>query len=193
MTAGEVILTTPRLTLRSWRETDRDAFAAMHADPEVMRDLGGPIDRTASDAKLDHYIAALRAHGFGRLAIEDSLGAFIGYAGVMQRDQGPPLGTHVEVGWRLARAAWGKGYVTEAAAAALRDVFDRTSLTEIISYTSADNVRSQAVMARLGLERDPARDFTLPNGWHGLVWVALLNSSQAWQAPRRSGDRAASS
>jgi RimJ/RimL family protein N-acetyltransferase len=185
MTTGEVILTTPRLTLRSWRETDRDAFAAMHADPEVMADLGGPIDRAASDAKLDHYIGALRANGFGRLAIEDERGAFAGYAGIMRREQGPPLGTHVEIGWRLARAAWGKGYATEAAAAALRDVFDRTSLTEIISYTSADNARSQAVMARLGLERDPARDFTLSSGWRGLVWVARLSSSQAWQAPHR--------
>jgi len=183
MTAREVVLTTPRLTLRSWRETDREAFAAMHADPEVMRDLGGPIDRAASDAKLDHYIAALRAHGFGRLAIEDSRG-FAGYAGIMRRDQGPPLDTHVEVGWRLARAAWGKCYATEAAATALRDVFERTNLTEIISYTSADNLRSQAVMARLGLQRDPARDFTLANGWQGLVWVARLSSAQAWQAPR---------
>jgi RimJ/RimL family protein N-acetyltransferase len=193
MTTGEVILTTSRLTLRSWRETDRDAFAVMHADPEVMADLGGPIDRAASNAKLDHYMVALRAHGFGRLAIEDRHGAFAGYAGIMQRDQGPPLGVHVEVGWRLARAAWGKGYATEAAAAALRDVFARTSLMEILSYTSPDNARSQAVMSRLGLERDPARDFTLSNGWRGLVWVARLNSSQAWQAPRRSGDRAASS
>jgi RimJ/RimL family protein N-acetyltransferase len=193
MTAREVILRTPRLTLRSWRETDRAAFAAMHADPEVMWDLGGPIDRAASDAKLDRYIAALRTHGFGRLAIEDSSGTFAGYAGIMRRDQGPPLGTHVEVGWRLVRTAWGKGYAPEAAAAALRDVFGRTSLKEIISYTSVDNMRSQAVMARLGLQREPARDFTLANGWHGLVWVARLSPSQAWQAPRRSGDRAASS
>ena len=185
MSAREVILRTPRLTLRNWRETDREPFAALHADPEVMQDLGGPIDRVASDAKLDRYIAALRTDGFARLAIEDARGALAGYAGIMRRDQGPPLGPHVEVGWRLARAAWGKGYATEAATAALRDVFDRTGLTEVISYTSPDNRRSQAVMARLGLQRDPARDFTLPGGWHGLVWVARLSSPQAWQAPRR--------
>jgi RimJ/RimL family protein N-acetyltransferase len=87
-----------------------------------------------------------------------------------------PLGPHFEIGWRLVRRAWGHGYATEAADAALKDVFDRAGLVEVLAYTSPDNLRSQAVMARLRLRRDPARDFTADyNGfraWRGLVWVA---------------------
>lgn len=173
MTAGEVILTTPRLTLRSWRETDRDTFATLNADPDVMRDLGGPFVRADSDAKFDRYRATFRRHGFSRLAIEERQGAFVGYAGVMPARPDHPLGPHVEIGWRLARAAWGKGYATEAAGAALQDAFRRLHLGEILSYTASDNARSQAVMARLGMQRDPSRDFSMPGRtrpWHGLVW-----------------------
>jgi RimJ/RimL family protein N-acetyltransferase len=85
------------------------------------------------------------------------------------------LGEHFEIGWRLVRSAWGNGYATEASKAALADCFSRAGLQEVLSYTSPDNLRSQAVMARLGLERDPARDFTASYGkgeWRGLVWFA---------------------
>lgn len=174
MTAGEVILTTPRLTLRSWRETDRDAFAALNADPEVMWDLGGPFIRADSDAKFDRYRATFRQHGFSRLAIEERQGRFVGYAGIMPGTPNHPLGPHVEIGWRLARAVWGKGYATEAAGAVLRDAFERLGLAEIVAYTAPDNVRSQAVMGRLGLQRDALRDFSTPGRsgtWVGWVWV----------------------
>jgi RimJ/RimL family protein N-acetyltransferase len=171
-----MLLTTPRLRLRPWREDDRDAFAALNADPEVMRDLGGPLDRARSDAKLDRYRAAFDRHGFCRWAVESHEGEFLGYAGIMPAG-GPdhPLDPHVEIGWRLMRHAWGHGYATEAAAAALRDGFGRLGLAEILATTAPDNLRSQAVMARLGLQRDSARDFTaIYDGvaWHGLVWVA---------------------
>ena len=168
-----MILETPRLRLRRWQEADRHAFAALHAHPEVMRDYGGPLDRAQSDAKLDRYIAAFARHGFARWAIEDRGGVFLGYAGVMPSPPAHPLGPHAEIGWRLMRDAWGHGYATEAASAALRDAFTRCRLTEVIAYTAADNPRSQAVMARLDLRRDPARDFSAvyESGiWHGLVW-----------------------
>jgi len=100
----------------------------------------------------------------------------LGYCGVMPGYPGHPLGTHHEIGWRLVRAAWGHGYATEAARAALADVFQRIGLLEVLAYTTAENARSQAVMARLALKRDPARDFVAvsdPVGeWRGLVWVA---------------------
>lgn len=179
MSAGEVILTTPRLTLRTWRETDREAFAALNADPDVMSDLGGPLSRADSDAKLDRYRTTFQQCGFSRLAIEERHGPFAGpcrgYAGLMPAAPDHPLGPHIEVGWRLARSAWGKGYATEAAEAALRDAFGRLHLKEVLSYTAADNARSRAVMARLGMRRDPSRDFSIPGRsgtWHGLVWVA---------------------
>jgi RimJ/RimL family protein N-acetyltransferase len=171
-----MIMDTPRLRLRSWQDADRDAFAALHADVEVMSDLGGPIDRAASDEKLDRYRAFFARDGFSRWAIEGRNGDFLGYAGVVSRQGDHPLGPHCEVGWRLMRHAWGQGYATEAARAALDDVFSRVGLTEIVSYTAADNARSQRVMAKLGLQRDRSRDFTANydnvGNWCGLVWFA---------------------
>ncbi len=168
-------LRTARLTLRRWRETDRDAFAALNADPEVASDLGGPLDRSQSDAKFDRYVATFERRGFCRWAIEDSQQLFLGYAGVMPSPPNHPLGPHAEIGWRLARPAWGRGYATEAAAAAFLDAFARVGLDEVLAYTAGDNARSQAVMRRLGLQRDAARDFShVYDGkpWDGLVWVA---------------------
>jgi RimJ/RimL family protein N-acetyltransferase len=172
--AATRVIGTPRLRLRCWTKSHRDAFAAMHADPEVMLDYGGPISRSESDAKLDRYMASYWEHGFARWAIETPDGDFLGYAGVMTRGPDHPLGLHVEVGWRLVRHAWGFGYATEAARASLTDAFDRVGLHAVIAYTSADNLRSQAVMKRLQMRRDPSRDFVLDcaanKGWRGLVW-----------------------
>lgn len=170
------VLETHRLRLRNWRESDREAFAALNAHPEVMADLGGPIDRAASDRKFDHYAAAYEARGYCRWLIEDHAGTFLGYTGVMPRNGDHPLGFHNEIGWRLTREAWGGGYATEAARAALDDVFTRIGLDEVLAYTRPDNLRSQAVMLRLDLQRDEARDFVIPlenvQHWTGLVWVA---------------------
>ncbi|RCS21655.1 N-acetyltransferase [Phyllobacterium salinisoli] len=81
----------------------------------------------------------------------------------------------MEIGWRLARVAWGKGYATEAAKAALYDVFTRVGLRKVLACTDRYNLRSQAVIMRLGLERDPSRDFNRHSArgvrqyW---VWIA---------------------
>ena len=177
-----MILKTPRLILRSWCADDKEAFALLNSDPQVTWDLGGPLDRGRSDAKFARYVAAFERHGFCRWLLEDREGRFMGYAGVMPSEPGHPLGPHVDIGWRLARSAWGQGYATEAARAALVDAFTRKGLTEVLSYTSSDNVRSQAVMGRLGLQRDPLRDFSKPYGnimWHGLVWAARPEAQQA--------------
>jgi len=151
-------------------------FAALNADPEVARDLGGPLSRAASDAKLDRYMDTFGRRGFCRWAIETGDGDFLGYAGVMPPREDHPLYPHCEVGWRLTRDAWGHGYATEAARAALDDIFTRVGLMEVVSFTAPDNLRSQAVMARLDLIRDVSRDFTLQDErlglWRGLVWVA---------------------
>jgi RimJ/RimL family protein N-acetyltransferase len=177
-----LIIETARLRLRPWREDDRDEFGVLNADAEVSRDLGGPLTRAASDAKLDRYIAAFRDHGFCRWVIETRAGDFIGYAGVMPVGGAHPLGAHNEIGWRLKREAWGRGQASEAAGAALRDAFLRVGLAEVLSYTAPDNLRSQAVMQRLQLERDPARDFVARydgmGDWHGLVWVARRGQSE---------------
>lgn len=170
-----MIIDTPRTRLRCWQESDRDAFAALHTHPEVMFDAGGPLDRPQSDAKLDRYAAAFDQCGFTRWAVESREGDFLGYAGVIPSRPTHPLGPHADIGWRLVRSAWGRGYATEAATAALHDAFTRCGLTEVLAYTASDNLRSQAVMERLRLRRDPSRDFSEPYSlgmWHGLVWVA---------------------
>lgn len=166
---------TPRLILRMWEERDRAPFAAMNSHPDVMRDLGGPITRAASDEKFDRFAAGFARDGVSRWVVESRDGRFLGYTGIVFRAQHTPLGSHHEIGWRLVRDAWCHGYATEAAKAALADAFGRVKLTEVLSYTAPDNLRSQAVMARAGLVRDAAHDFTADYGhgnWHGLVWVA---------------------
>jgi RimJ/RimL family protein N-acetyltransferase len=169
-----VILETARLRLRPWRDTDRDGFAALHADAEVMEDYGGPLDGLASDAKFARYRSANAERAFTRWAVETVDGTFLGYVGLMPSRTGHPLGPHADIGWRLHRFAWGKGYATEAAVAALQDAFSRCGLAEVLAYTTAANVRSQAVIARLGLTRDPVRDFAERDGstlWRCLVWA----------------------
>jgi len=169
------MIRTARTVLRPWREADAPAFAALHADRDVMQDLGGPIGRPQSDQKLARYRAAFEQHGFCRWAVDDHDGKFIGYAGVMPIPAEYPVAPGFEIGWRLVRRAWGKGLASEAGAAALRDVFARTTLTEILSYTADGNLRSQAVMRRLDLTRAPQRDFTVETDgrrWSLLVWTA---------------------
>ncbi len=176
MEGNDITLRTPRLRLRVWRESDRDAFAALNSDPEVMADLGGPLSRAQSDRKLERFSSSFAQRGLGRFVIESHEGAFLGYSGVMPVREGHPLNPNHEIGWRLMRQAWGQGYASEAAQAALHDAFTRIGLREVLAYTAPNNLRSQAVMKRLNLRRDPARDFTeMEDGfvkWRGLVWVA---------------------
>ena len=176
MAAERFVIETERLLLRSWRITDRSDFASMNADAAVMADLGGPLSKMVSDAKLDRYAQAFDTHGITRWVLTDRGGRFVGYCGVLPWGDDHPLGAHDEIGWRLVREAWGHGYATEAATAALADAFGRRGSSEVLAYTAADNVRSQRVMERLGLRRVPALDFSeLYDGfgvWSGLVWVA---------------------
>ncbi len=171
----------PFVELRRWTEADRSAFRAMSADPLVMADLGGPAGQEASDAKFDRYRLGWTTDGISRWAVGDRAGAFLGYAGVVKRsDPDHPLGIHYEIGWRFRRAAWGKGYATQSARRALEHAWQVVDVDEIVSYTAPDNLRSQAVMRRLELERDEGRDFTFAystRAWHGLVWVARRRDS----------------
>lgn len=168
-------ITTARTILRPWRDEDLDGLAAMLADREVMADYGGPLDRQNAVGKLARYRDAHERLGYSRLAMTDLGGAFLGYVGIMPVDEDHPVGPGVEIGWRLVRRAWGQGLATEAARASLDDGFARFGFDEVLSYTEPTNLRSQSVMRKLNLQRDPARDFeTVTDGhaWRGLVWVA---------------------
>ena len=169
-------LHTERLVLRDWRDDDYDVFAALHADPAVMIDHGGPIGRAESDAKLDLYRANANAHGFTRWAV-DMAGRFIGYVGIMHWPGPHPLGAHNDIGWRLSHDVWGTGCATEAAAAALRDGLTRCNLGEVLSYTAPGNRRSMSVMQRLELHRRADLDFDMHH--NGRSWIAQVHSTKA--------------
>ena len=164
MPDGPDVRRTERLVLRRWREEDRAPFAAMNADPEVMEHFRSPLTREESDALVGRIEAAFERHGYGLWALEVAeTGEFVGFAGLAVPSFAAHFTPAVEVGWRLARAAWGRGYATEAARSALACGFDEAGLPEVVSFTTTTNVRSQAVMARLGMAHDPADDFDHPN------------------------------
>lgn len=159
-------LTTERLTLRPWTPADREPFAELNADPEVMEHFPSTLDRAGSDALADRIETRMAHQGWGLWVVEAPDGRFAGIAGL---NPVPPdvrallRGTPpVEVGWRFARWAWGHGWATEAATAAVRHGFDMLGLVEIVSFTAKGNLRSRAVMERLGMTRDEADDFDHP-------------------------------
>jgi RimJ/RimL family protein N-acetyltransferase len=143
---------TERLLMRCWRDSDRGPFAAMNADPEVMRYFPGTLDRPASDAYMDRIEALLQRQGFGLWALEHAAtGRFLGFTGLNPMPPGVPGAGGMEVGWRLAGHAWHQGFATEAATAALEVAFRGAGLAEIWSMTAVLNEPSQAVMRRLGM------------------------------------------
>ncbi|MEW1685994.1 GNAT family N-acetyltransferase [Streptomyces sp. NPDC093594] len=160
-------LHTDRLTLRGWRDSDLAPWAAMNADPEVREHLGDLLTREQSDASVARFQAEFEQRGYGWWAVEvRATGEFIGFAGLDRVDDGMPF-SGVEIGWRLARTAWGRGYATEAALAVLAYGFDTLELSEILAVTTSTNIRSQAVMRRIGMTRDPADDFEDPEAPEG--------------------------
>jgi RimJ/RimL family protein N-acetyltransferase len=156
-------LQTERLVLRRWHEDDRDAFAALNADPLVMEHFPEPLTRERSDLMLDAVDAALEENGFGIWAVEElRSGALIGFAGLAKVSFLAHFTPAVEVGWRLTPSAWGQGFATEAATAALAYGFATIRLAEVVSFTTTTNRRSIAVMERLAMTHDPAEDFNHP-------------------------------
>ena len=159
------MLTTDRLLLRRWHESDREPFAALNADPEVMRYFPSTRTRAESDGMVDRLDAAIEADGFGLWAVErrDSA-AFVGFVGLSRPTFDPALVGQVEIGWRLAREAWGQGFATEAAHGVVRFASDPSGadLPGLISFTAAINEPSRRVMRRLGMTHDPADDFEHP-------------------------------
>ena len=157
-------LETERLILREFLDRDREPFARMNADPRVMEQFPSMLSREESDAFVDRIGQRWTEVGVGLWALERRAdGAFLGFTGLAIHLFEAPFMPAVEVGWRLAVDAWGFGYATEAARESLRFGFEDRGLQEILSWTTTTNVRSQAVMERLGMTRDPADDFDHPN------------------------------
>lgn len=156
-------LQTPRLLLRQWQESDREPFARMNADPEVMRYFPSLQSRERSDAGVDALSQDIANRGWGFWAVERlDTQEFIGFVGITVPRHALPFMPCVEAGWRLAKEQWRQGFATEAASAALDFGFGELDLGEIVAYTALGNAASRAVMARLGMACDPGEDFDHP-------------------------------
>lgn len=185
-----VELRTDRLLLRQWRSGDRATFAELNTDPSVMEYFPSTMSPAQSDALADRIEAQLEERGWGLWALEvlDS-GEYVGFAGLAVPGFHAHFMPAVEIGWRLARDAWGKGYATEAANAALEFGFDTAGLDTIVSFTTQRNVRSRAVMQRIGMTHEPDDDFDHPslNAVHPLRRHVLYRLDRtAWEARRTS-------
>jgi ribosomal-protein-alanine N-acetyltransferase len=157
------LLRTDRLVLRRWRQGDREPFAALNVDPEVMEHFPAALTPDQSDALIEWIEAGFERHGFGLWAVElAETGQFIGFTGLSVPRFEAHFTPAVEIGWRLARSSWGWGYASEAARRALAFAFDDLGLAEVVSFAGAANLRSQAVMERIGMTRDTADDFDHP-------------------------------
>ncbi len=152
-------LRTERLILRPWQDADLEPFAALNADPAVMEYFPSLLSRAQSDAMADRIRSHFERYGYGLWAIEvPGVAPFIGFTGLNR----PSFMPDVEVGWRLARSYWRAGYATEAARASLDWGFAHLDVPEIVAMVVPDNLRSQRVMAKLGMQRDEAADFEHP-------------------------------
>jgi RimJ/RimL family protein N-acetyltransferase len=159
-----ILLRTPRLLLRPWRDEDIAAFAEMSADPVVMEYLLPLSDRGLS---AESWVARARAHwdehAFGQWVVElPGVAYFIGVVGLGVVSYQAPFTPAVEVAWRLTRPYWGRGYATEAAGAAVDYGFGKLGLSEIVALTVPANQRSRRVMEHLGMTRSPEDDFDHP-------------------------------
>ena len=156
-------LETERLLLRPWRDEDLAQFAALNADPRVMRFFPSTVSREESDA----FASRIRAHfaqwGYGLWAVEvPEIEPFIGFVGLQWATFEAAFTPALEVGFRLAAEHWGCGYASEGGRAALRFAFEQARLPEIVSFTAHVNRPAQKTIEKLGLVRDPGGDFEHP-------------------------------
>ena len=155
---------TERLILRNWREEDRNPFARLNADADVMRHFPATLARKESDALIDRINAHIEEYGFGLWAVERAKDrTLLGFTGLQYVRFASPIQGDVEIGWRFDRRYWRKGYAREAAEASLGWFWANTDHKRIVSMTIADNSPSWGLMRRLGLKRKPELDFDHPN------------------------------
>jgi RimJ/RimL family protein N-acetyltransferase len=186
--SGTVVLRTPRLLLRTFRRDDLPLYAALNADPEVARYLGGPLTREDSDDIAAWAQERYAREGLGLLAVERREdNEFLGMCGLHHQRSYPD---DVEVAWRLAREYWGHGYATEAATGWLDHAFGALNLPRVISMTDPPNLRSLAVMRRLGMAFDheaEIEDMGMP--FHVVVYAITAEQWRSGAAARRRGVR----
>jgi RimJ/RimL family protein N-acetyltransferase len=146
---------TDRLLLRQWQPLDFPAFAQINSDDEVMRYFPAKLSEQESNAMAQRCHDLIEQRGWGFWAAQEKLSsAFIGFIGLHIPIADLPFSPCVEIGWRLAQHAWGKGLATEGGRAALEFAFTQLSLPVVVAFTTLKNERSQRVMQRLGMQKD---------------------------------------
>src|SRR5947207_15044024 len=156
-------LTTVRLKLRQWCASDRRPFASVTSDPVLRQGLPRCLTRAESDEFAQRVRSELAQRGWGLWAVEvREQGQFIGFVGLSEPSFEAHFTPSTEIGWRLARSSWGRGYATEAARACRDFAFRNLGLSEVVAFTVPANARSRAVMERLGMRHDAAGDFDHP-------------------------------
>lgn len=156
-------LLTARLRMRRWRGCDREPLAAINCDPFVMEHFPAPLTRAQSDELIAEIESHFERHSYGLWALQErTSGELIGFTGLEVVTFQARFTPAVEIGWRLARSAWGHGYASEAALAAPGAGFERAGLDQVVSFTALANERSQAVMRRIGMSHDRSDDFEHP-------------------------------
>jgi RimJ/RimL family protein N-acetyltransferase len=174
------VIETERLILRGWRDADFDAFAAILADPDVGRHLGGAQTRLNAWRMFAGMLGHWTLRGFGFCAVERKEdGALIGRIGLNRPETWPGL----EVGWTLGSQYWGRGYATEAARASLDFGFRNYPERRLVSLIDPKNTPSQKVAARLGMSRGAAWEVVF-EGETFIVDVWEI-SRDAWAPPSR--------
>ena len=159
----EPTVETPRLILRRWKDSDREAFAAINADSKVMEFFPSPLTTRQSNALVDKIESHFRKHGFGAFAAElRTSHVFAGFIGLNIPSFHAHFTPCVEIGWRLGSQFWGQGLATEGAQAVLQYARTVLKLREVVSFTVPANHRSRRVMEKLEMTRDPADDFDHP-------------------------------
>jgi len=157
------VYSSDRMLVRPWRPADLDGFARMNSDPHVMRYFPETLSVEQSIAFAQRIAAHFAEHGFGLWVVElVDLAEFAGFVGLTRPRFDTPFTPCVEIGWRLAKAFWRRGYATEAAQAVVRQGFTRLDLQEIVSFTVPHNRASRRVMEKLGMHHNPAEDFDHP-------------------------------
>ncbi len=155
---------TDRLILRSWRESDRDPFAKLNSDPDVMQYFPDIQRRDVSDVSVDRRMAHDKEHGFCFWAADlKATGKFIGFIGMEIAHEGIPGAGSPEIGWRLSKDVWGQGLAPEGAKACLLYAFSTLKAPEVVSITSKNNIPSMRVMEKIGMHREPDHDFDHPD------------------------------
>ena len=186
--APRIHIETERLRLRDWTNADAEPFAAINSDPRVMEFFTKPLTRAESDAFLARNRDGIAANGWGLYAVEvKETGKFIGYVGLARPGFEAHFTPAVEIGWRLAREAWGQGYASEAARAVVDRAFTTLGLDALVSFTAEWNRPSRRVMEKIGMTRDPGEDFMHPKlpPEHKLAKHVLYRlDRETWQAAK---------